>query len=261
MAIGSSLRYLYHNKLSYFFVKFLGTPDLHSHIRLKPVLYFLNELLDNKKTYHILEIGCGNGVIAFELLQKNKKIKYLGLDNDSVNIDSAKKILINYNSENINFSYLNVEKEKLGLGDRKFDIILFIDVLEHLKDPKDLLKRLAKQINKGGLLIISVPTPLYPKIFGQTFHKKVGHVVSGYTVNLLRIVLNTINSEPIFYKYNTGLFSNIGCAIFYRVTFMNKALEHIKILLLYIFKYFDFFNGEKVSCSLFAVFRLRENGT
>lgn len=39
----------------------------------------------------------------------------------------------------------------------KFDLILLLDVLEHLVDPKDALTRLLKHLEPGGHIIVSVP--------------------------------------------------------------------------------------------------------
>lgn len=43
------------------------------------------------------------------------------------------------------------------LGSKKFDIITFCDVLEHLKEPWDILKRAASHLNKDGSVLCSIP--------------------------------------------------------------------------------------------------------
>jgi SAM-dependent methyltransferase len=43
------------------------------------------------------------------------------------------------------------------LGDDRFDVILFADVLEHLRDPAALLKRVRPSLTTGGSIVASVP--------------------------------------------------------------------------------------------------------
>lgn len=257
MPIGSSFKLLAHKKLSYFFIKFIGTNDLHSHIRLKPVLYNLKKELNSKKRLSILEIGCGNGIIAFELLSDNLNFEYLGLDNNVENIRNAKRLLDKYNVDNISFTCLNVENLNVINFNKKFDIILLIDVIEHIGDPGELLQKIIRQFNKSGKIIISVPTQLYPIVFGKAFHEKVGHLVDGYSLNILDKMMNKTGCEQITCGYNTGLFSNVGCALFYRIPYFNNYWENIKTLFFIIFRYLDFINNSKVSCSLFAIYKLK----
>ena len=68
---------------------------------------------------------------------------------------------------------------------RTFDWLLLIDVLEHLETPGQLLEKLDANVKEGGLVLISVPTPCYPRVFGEAFHREVGHVVDGYRLAAL----------------------------------------------------------------------------
>jgi len=43
------------------------------------------------------------------------------------------------------------------LGDRTFDVILALDVLEHLQDPVHVLTKAVKHLNSTGIVVVSVP--------------------------------------------------------------------------------------------------------
>src|SRR5437667_419033 len=45
----------------------------------------------------------------------------------------------------------------LGLADQRFDLLLALDVLEHLYDPWDVIARWAALLVPGGYVAISVP--------------------------------------------------------------------------------------------------------
>jgi len=47
--------------------------------------------------------------------------------------------------------------DSLPYPEEYFDVIIFGDVLEHLKDPLSVLKKLKKYLNKNGYIICSIP--------------------------------------------------------------------------------------------------------
>lgn len=75
--------------------------------------------------------------------------------------------------------------------DRIYDIVILFDVIEHLRSPEELIKRLCLSLAPGGILLVSVPTPLFPRIFGRRFHKEIGHLVDGLEVRSLDALMPT----------------------------------------------------------------------
>jgi len=134
------------------------------------------------------------------------------------------------------------------------DIVLLIDILEHIENPADMLEKLRPKLKKKSLCLVSVPTYNYERFFGKVFHKKAGHVRQGYILQELNNLFEKIGGRMIYYKYNTGLISNLGCAIYYRSISDNKYLTALKSLALYPFRFLDFYNNDRVSSSLFAAY-------
>ena len=97
----------------------------------------IEDLLPNysKET---LDIGCGDGA-TLEWIKATKRCeKTYGIEISESSYLKAKKIL----DETLN---INIEKEKNFFMEKKFDLILVLDVIEHLIDPwkfLNLIKRL-----------------------------------------------------------------------------------------------------------------------
>lgn len=248
--------------------RLVGTLDLHTHLRLNPLIKFCREYLGNRpnREVKVLEIGCGAGVNGFEIAKiankYGKNIQYIGVDLSKKKIESAKKVSSYYSEHDFCFcaedglAFLEKTfREKVGL-EGSVDVILLIDIIEHIKDVQRLIESSDRCLKKGGIYAVSVPTPLYPKIFGRGFHDKIGHVVDGYYLEELdKLFINGINCERLSHKYNTGLISNMGCYLYYRSRNNNKYFNLLKSFVLYPFKFLDFFNNSKVSCSLFAAYK------
>ncbi len=55
-------------------------------------------------------------------------------------------------------------------ADRQYDIILFADVLEHLRDPWRVLTEAARQLKPGGRIILSVPNIAHAQILSSLYN-------------------------------------------------------------------------------------------
>lgn len=122
---------------------------------IKKLNFIVDSIKDlGKKKISILDIGCGNGNVSFPL-------GYLGHDVLAIDISAN---LINKNSKknkfkNLNFKTLDLNDSKFNLS-QKFDVVLLLDILEHLENPKQLLINIKKICKKDAILIISIPNGL-----------------------------------------------------------------------------------------------------
>ncbi len=119
-------------------------------IKSHRMTYILDQIGNRDiKNFKILDIGCGGGIICEPLARLGAKVT--GIDFAPNNI-SAAKIHSKKNKLKINYIHKDVEKSKL---DGKFDLILMFEVLEHLDDWKKTIKKIKKNLNKNGIIIIS----------------------------------------------------------------------------------------------------------
>lgn len=258
MPIGSAYSHISRNKLSALVVRSLGALDLHTHLRLRPVFSFLRDYVKAGARYRVLEIGCGDGVIAFELAKLARHAKasfsYRGVDVDSKGLERARQLAHGLRLDDT-LEFLEADAADVTpLQQGPWDIVILADILEHLETPENLLRSIRPLLGKGGICLVSVPTPRYERVFGGSFHRKVGHVRSGYRLDELNALFAKIGGHTICHKYSTGLLSSLGCAVFYR-TPATPRLTAAKAILLSPWRLLDFGNGPRVSCSLFAAYR------
>ena len=99
-----------------------------------------------------LDVGCWNGNLGHALI-KEKKCTVDGIDfNDKVLKEAKKNGYTETFSANLNAPDLDFSMIK-----KKYDHIIFADVLEHLINPSLILEMLGKDIKKDGIVIVSLP--------------------------------------------------------------------------------------------------------
>ncbi|MGB9980279.1 class I SAM-dependent methyltransferase [Methanobacterium sp.] len=108
------------------------------------------------KDKKVLDVGCATGNIAKILSEKGCEVTGIEMDPKSAKIASkyCKNIIIKdlESLDNLNCPY------------NYFDVLLFADILEHLKSPVDTLRKLKKYLHNDGIIIITVPNVTYWEI-------------------------------------------------------------------------------------------------
>ncbi len=99
----------------------------------------------------ILDIGCSSGYLAEYLIQQ-KNCQVSGIELSKEDAEIAKKVCKKVVIANVEDSIWEKEFEK-----NSFDYIIVADLLEHLKNPLELLKRLKSYIKPKGFIIVSIP--------------------------------------------------------------------------------------------------------
>jgi O-antigen biosynthesis protein len=102
----------------------------------------------------VLEIGCAGGATGKNLKERLPVQYYVGIDISQEAADIAKKHLDKVIVANIEETDLASE---FGLKRGEFDLLLSLDVLEHLYNPWDALAELSSFIKPGGYVVASLP--------------------------------------------------------------------------------------------------------
>lgn len=100
----------------------------------------------SESEFSVIEIGCGLGETLAKIKYKYPNSSVSGIEI----VENIAKI------GNKRFEIISGDIETISL-DRKYDIILFPDVLEQLREPEKVLISLKSQINKNGCVICSLP--------------------------------------------------------------------------------------------------------
>lgn len=107
---------------------------------------FLKEYLKNKKGSS-LDIGCNQGF--FTEFLRNLGFDSYGIDIGESHIDFAKK--------NGKSSYSIGSAEKIPFEDNRFDVIILLATLEHIRDRATALKEINRVLKPNGTLIVTIP--------------------------------------------------------------------------------------------------------
>ena len=105
--------------------------------------------IDRDEELKILEIGCDCGGTLFKIKKLFNNAQLYGTDINEAALEFA--------SEFLKTSVNNIEEHNLDFGVSGFDIIIFGDVLEHLRDPLGVLLYCKEILKKGGRIVASIP--------------------------------------------------------------------------------------------------------
>jgi len=124
-------------------MKFYKTPTQ------KYRLYLIKKILKNKRKGQFLDIGCGLGFVTASLL----KMGFLGqgIDPSLKSIRLARKLHPQIKNHFILKSLSQLSPHK------QYDLIVMAEVLEHLKNDQEVLRKVNAILKKGGILILTVP--------------------------------------------------------------------------------------------------------
>ncbi len=134
-----------------------GTADSFSEFyAVKPASYFSKARTDfvdrlaRDPLASILEVGCGTGATGALALSEGCCGRYVGVELFDTAAAEARDVL----SEVVTG---NVETLTFDWQPASFDAIIFSEVLEHLVEPGEVLKKLARFVRPGGMLLASSP--------------------------------------------------------------------------------------------------------
>lgn len=116
----------------------------------------------------ILDAGCGTGHTTLELLNEGYEVTAIDLSQELVDFTQR---IIKENNYKGDVRVLDLTNAKV-LGENKFDTIVCLDVLEHIRDDELALNNLYYILKKDGHLIVSVPALRF--LYGIR-DKKIGH--------------------------------------------------------------------------------------
>jgi len=136
--------------------------------------YFNFELSEGM---NILDLGSGDKFLKKEI--EDKGLKYNDLDIDDVNFES----------------------EKFNYEDNKFDLVISLAVIEHIKDPSLFLNECKRVVKKNSIIFLSTPNWKYTK---NTFWDDYTHV-KPYSPESLKNILTSKGFNDV------EIFPNLRC--------------------------------------------------
>ena len=97
----------------------------------------------------ILDVGCGGGLLSEPMSRMGANVT--GIDASDKNIKIAK---LHSKKNKLKINYLCSSPEKLNIT-QKFDVILNMEIVEHVDDIDFFLKSCSKLLKKNGLMFVA----------------------------------------------------------------------------------------------------------
>ena len=104
--------------------------------------------LDCLKGLRILDIGCGGGILSEPLARLGAAL--VGADPSDTNIEAAK---LHAAQSELAIDYRCTTAEALADAGERFDLVLAMEVVEHVADVTLFVGRCAEMVKPGGLMI------------------------------------------------------------------------------------------------------------
>ncbi len=101
------------------------------------------------KNIKILDVGCGGGLLSEPMCRLGAEVT--GIDASDKNINVAK---IHSKKNNLKIDYICSSPEKLD-SNNKFDVILNMEIVEHVEDVNFFLKSCSKLLKKDGIMFLA----------------------------------------------------------------------------------------------------------
>ncbi|MDD4994894.1 MAG: class I SAM-dependent methyltransferase [Patescibacteria group bacterium] len=168
-----------------------------------------NFFSDHSGALKMLDVGCGTGMLMKEL--KKFGVCY-GVDNSPLAVNFCKQNFL----ENVDLGDIT----NIQFPDNFFDVVICLDVLEHVSDDNKAISELKRVVKKEGIIIIFVPA--FNFLWGWA--DEAGHHFRRYTYNQIFVKLRSLGLHVVRSSYfNTILFLPI---LFFR--FFEKAFFSVK---------------------------------
>ncbi|MFT4134285.1 bifunctional 2-polyprenyl-6-hydroxyphenol methylase/3-demethylubiquinol 3-O-methyltransferase UbiG [Labrys sp. (in: a-proteobacteria)] len=106
--------------------------------------------LDGLKGLRLADIGCGAGLLSEPLAKLGGEV--VGIDMAATNVEMAKAHAAR---SGLAIDYRVLPAEELEAAGERFDVVLAMEIVEHVTDPAAFLKTCADMVKPGGLLFVA----------------------------------------------------------------------------------------------------------
>jgi len=161
-------------------------------------LRWVKPLLIKQKAKTVLDLGCSEGSYSLNIARAGFNVTGVNLFKSSIEIakERAKKFGLEKQTNFVNADIYDFKG--------KFDAVLLFEVIEHVRDDKEMIKHLMSLTNENGICYISTPDGVADeRASGSTMMSRAlrGHV-RAYTEKTLRELLKDYEIVD-FYKSTT----------------------------------------------------------
>jgi SAM-dependent methyltransferase len=152
----------------------------------------------------IADAGSGFGQYVYYLSSKYPNADITGLDIKQEQVDDCTRFFASIGrSQKVGFQYADLTRMEYK---DEWDLVLSVDVMEHIEDDRTVFKRIYKGLKPGGVLLISTPSDQGGSDVHHEHEKSFidEHVRDGYGVKEIDEKLREAGFSDIQIKYSYG---------------------------------------------------------
>jgi ubiquinone/menaquinone biosynthesis C-methylase UbiE len=112
----------------------------------------VSSMMSLKKGMRILDAGCGTGHLL-EILASSGNDTF-GAD---LGFESIRKASVRLKNKGLKVRFTRGDIYRLPFGNASFDAVFASEIIEHLENPSDAVREVARVLKPGGFLVISTP--------------------------------------------------------------------------------------------------------
>ena len=129
--------------------------------------YCVRKLLGDRGSGAVLDIGCGAGDLSYTLSRAGFRVT--GIDFSDAAIEACKLRF----ADAVADDRLSFRKDDLYNVNEKFDVIVMMEVLEHIEDDLSAMQAVHRLLAPGGTVLLSVPANSH---WYGPYDRYVGHI-------------------------------------------------------------------------------------
>ena len=178
--------------------EYVGHENLETATQRKNFTKWVYEAIFSGLKGDILEVGSGLGTFSEHIIRDFPDSSVTLSD---ISLSYIQNLKEKFSGKNVTVCKLdlNVQEDYEDIGYEKFDSIIAVNVLEHVKNDELALQQLYKMLRKNGILIVLVPAN---KFLYNVIDKSIGHW-RRYTKNELETkIKNTKFSVEKMFSFN-----------------------------------------------------------
>lgn len=182
----------------------------------------------------ILDAGCGFGQYSYYLSTIDKSWKILGVDIWKEHIQECNDFFIKLKKDYITFKIADltrfIEKEK-------FDLIITVDVMEHILEDEKVFYNFNRSLKVGGMLLISTPSDKGGSEAHSDDDKSFieEHVRNGYNIDDIQVKLKNAGFRDIDANYSYGTPGHISWLLSMKIPMIILGLSKLFMILIPIY--------------------------
>lgn len=196
------------NTIKSLYISLFGIPEIGFQLRSIYFKKILSSYLFPSKPKRILDAGSGIGAYSFWLARTFPQAFVVGGDIDRLKLNSCRTLAGEFHLNNISFRCFDITKTR---GRSTYDLIVTIDVLEHVHDYTKVLRNFHRLLRKDGILYIHVPQPHQKRIFPslRKWHHE-DHIREGIDKKILENKLKQIGFKVLTSRQSFGFFGKLA---------------------------------------------------